>query len=64
MTQLEEWLDNLNGLSDEEEQAYVEKIRQEVAQQTPEEAKAQLREMIAKVRDVQDIIANSKRNAA
>ena len=64
MTQLEEWLDNLNGLSDEEEQAYVEKIRQEVSLQTPEEAKAQLREMIGKVRDVQDIIANSKRNAA
>lgn len=64
MTQLEVWLDNLNGLSNEDEQAYIDKIRQEVNQQTPEEAKAQLREMINKVHEVQTIIANSKRNVA
>jgi hypothetical protein len=64
MTQLEKWLDNLKGLSKEEEAAYVDKIRQEVSQQTSEEAKAQLREMIAKVREVEDIIDNSKRKAA
>lgn len=64
MTQLEEWLNDLKGLSDQEEQVYVEQIRREISQQTPEEAKAQLREMINKMRDVQDIIASSKRNAA